>query len=122
MLFPSHVFEINLAHQSHSLAESVPPWNSKNHSQWGRAEGCLRSPGTPPPRGAGLTQAQEVASSHDLGFPACKRSGAGSTPMHLLQRRTRDACAIMNRILAVGTGHMPQAVGPWTFRNSLFQH
>ena len=59
MLFLSHVFEINLAHQSHSLAESGPPWNTKGHSAGGQ-RGCLRFPGSPPPRGAWLTQAQEV--------------------------------------------------------------
>lgn len=59
MLFLSHVFEINLAHQSHSLTESVPPLEALRitHGAGGQ-RGCLSSP-RPLPEGAGFTQAQE---------------------------------------------------------------
>lgn len=129
MLFLSHVFEINLAHQSHSLTESVPPWNTKDHPRCGRAEGVPEVSWKP------SLQGSRVHSGPGSGALASSRDPSGSSVSSHVRGveqapHPRICCvggklgipALSDRVLRVGTGHVPQAVGPWTFRNSLFQH
>lgn len=73
MLFLSHVFEINLAHQSHSLTESVPPWNTKDHPRCGRAEGVPEVSWKPSPEGS------RVHSGPGSGALASSRDPSGSS-------------------------------------------
>lgn len=101
MLFLSHVFEINLAHQLGSWTESVPPWNTKDHPRCERAEGVPEVSWKPSPQGAGFTQAQEVGPwpahvTHLGARLAHERRGAGPTPLHLLECRGEQGMPVLS--------------------------